>query len=69
VGPDIRDLIARTAPSGTLEKLDKTFANDARDAKEQSERIAQQLTAEQVDKAKKLALAWKPGRLMDDSPP
>jgi hypothetical protein len=52
-----------------LEKLDKTFAHDARDAKENSERIAQQLTAEQLDKARKLALALKPGKLMDDSAP
>jgi uncharacterized protein len=50
LGPDMREFIARSAPSGTLEKLDKTFANDARDAKENSERIAQQLTAEQLDK-------------------
>jgi hypothetical protein len=65
----MREFIARSAPSGTLEKLDKTFASDARDAEENSERIAQQLTAEQLDKALKLALAWKPGKLMDDPAP
>jgi TPR repeat protein len=47
----------------------KNFANDAGDAKEQSDRIAQQLTAEQLDKAQKLASAWRPGKLMDDSAP
>ncbi|MGO9329394.1 MAG: tetratricopeptide repeat protein [Steroidobacteraceae bacterium] len=69
VGSDVRDLIARTAPAGTLEKLDKAFANDARDAKVNAERIAQELTAEQVDKAQKLASAWKPGTLIADSAP
>jgi len=69
LGPDMREFIARSAPAGTLEKLDKTFANDARDAKDQAERIAQQLTAEQLDKAQRLALAWKPGKQMDDSAP
>jgi TPR repeat protein len=69
VGSDVRDLIARTAPAGTLEKLDKAFAADARDAKANAERIAQELTAEQVDKARKLALAWKQGKLIADSAP
>jgi hypothetical protein len=67
VGPDIRDLIVRTAPAGALEKMDQALANDAVDAKANSDRIARELTAEQIDEAHKLASAWKPGKLIDDS--
>jgi hypothetical protein len=54
--PSIRGyrlLRLRSARQGQdlCEKLDKTFANDARDAKDQAERIAQQQSAEQLDKA------------------
>jgi hypothetical protein len=69
VGSDVRDLIAHTAPAGTLEKLDKAFANDARDAKANAERIAQELTAEQFDKAQNLASGWKRGQLIADVAP
>jgi TPR repeat protein len=64
VASDARDFIARTAPAGALEKLDKAFADDARDAKASAERVAKELTSEQVDEAQKLASAWRPGNLM-----
>lgn len=69
MSPDIRGLISRTAPAGTLEKLDKAFADDAQDAKENGARVAQQLTPEQFDRARKLALGWKPSQAIDDVMP
>jgi len=69
LGAEMRDFIARTAPAGSLEKMDQALADDARDAKENFQRIAGQLTAEQLDKARRLAAAWKPGNLIDDSGP
>jgi len=67
VGPDARSFIARTAPADALEKLDKIFADDARDAKASADRVAQELTSEQLDEAQKLALAWRPGELITAS--